>query len=254
MSGESTERPRVVSRAEWLRARRVVHLLEADAAHSTDEASAQRRRMPMVKMRDDYVFDGPNGVAALLDLFANQSRLVVHHIAWSEQREEVGSPCSGLIESREYGAQLDVMGCALAFVSRAPIGRLEAYRQRMEWCVPLYSSARTTFHYDFGATVDPSRGATTYNYRDVTRLGGLWSGFTGDLPGASVFRREGGEVYHHYSAYARGWRLGEQVLQFVDRRLPRLRDESTGDERSDAREHGLGESWTSRVESAMIAG
>jgi predicted dithiol-disulfide oxidoreductase (DUF899 family) len=216
MNQQALRRPDVVSPEQWLVARKELLRKERDATRTRDAVNAERRRLPMVKLETDYRFRGPDGEVSLVDLFDGRPQLVVHHFMWIDRREEGSPSCSMLVDTIGDPTHLHAANASIAFVSRAPIEKLEAYRRRMRWETPLYSSFGTDFNYDFQATVDRRRGAVQYNYRDVTTLGGMWAEFVGDLPGESVFYREGDDVYHSYSVYARGTEAVSNVFAFLD--------------------------------------
>jgi len=213
----STELPRIASREEWLAARLELLRKEKELTRARDALSAERRRLPMVKIEKDYRFQTPHGVRDLAGLFEGQTQLVVHHFMWIDDADEGCKGCSMQVDTiGDLPVHLRAANTTLAFVSRAPLTKLEAYRARMGWSIPLISSAGSDFNYDFQATVDPSRGATTYNFRDLTTLGGAGGTFAGDLPGVSVFLRDGRDVYHTYSAYARGTEPESNLFGFLD--------------------------------------
>ena len=227
MSEQRTTLPLVVSHDEWLAARIQLLRSEKDATRARDAVRAERLRLPMVKLEQEYLFQGPDGERTLLDLFDGRTQLIVHHFMWIDRRDEGCPSCSMLVDTLGDLVHLHAANTSLALVSRAPIEKLEAYRQRMGWSAPLYSSHGTDFNYDFQATVDRRRGAVTYNYRDITTLGGMWAEFSGDLPGQSVFFRDADTVYHSYSAYARGTEAVSNVFAFLDL-TPLGRQEESG--------------------------
>ena len=216
MSESQIAGPAVVSRDEWLVARKALLRKEKDATRARDVVNAERRQLPMVKVETDYRFTGPTGDASLLDLFEGRRQLVVHHFMWIDRLNEGCPSCSMTVDTLGDLTHLHAANTTLALVSRAPIDQLEPFRRRMGWSLPMYSSFGSAFNYDYQATVDPSLGATQYNYRDVTSLGGFWATFAGDLPGQSVFFRDGDDVYHSYSAYARGTESVSNVFAFLD--------------------------------------
>jgi predicted dithiol-disulfide oxidoreductase (DUF899 family) len=227
MTQQTARRPEVVSREEWLVARRALLRSEKAATRARDVVNAERLRMPMVKLEKAYRFRGPAGELSLLDLFDGHPQIVIRHFMWIDRRDEGCPSCSMLVDTLGDLTHLHAANTSLAFVSRAPIEKLEAFRRRMGWSTPLYSSFGTDFNYDFQATLDRSRGAVQYNYRDVTALGGMWAEFVGDLPGESVFFRDGDDVFHSYSAYARGTDAVSNVMAFLDL-TPLGRQEESG--------------------------
>jgi len=213
----NAELPRVASREEWLAARIELLRKEKELTRARDALSAERRRLPMVKIEKDYRFQTVEGERRLVDLFDGLRQLVVHHFMWIDEADEGCKGCSMQVDTiGDLPVHLRAARTRFAFVSRAPLTKLEAYRSRMGWSIPLISSAGSDFNYDFHATLDPRRGATTYNFRDVTQLGGAMPTFVGDLPGVSVFLRDGSDVYHTYSAYARGTEPESNLFGVLD--------------------------------------
>jgi predicted dithiol-disulfide oxidoreductase (DUF899 family) len=216
MTSIAAELPAVASRAEWLAAR--LDLLQKEKEHTRmrDALNAERRRLPMVKVEKDYRFRTPVGEKGLLDLFEGRQQLIIHHFMWIDAAGEGCPGCSMLVDTVGNLAHLNAANTTLIFVSRAPLETLEAFQARMGWTTPIVSSAGTDFNDDFQVTLDPSRGATTYNFRDVRSVGGMMASYVGDLPGVSVFLRDGDGVYHTYSAYARGTEHESNVFGFLD--------------------------------------
>jgi predicted dithiol-disulfide oxidoreductase (DUF899 family) len=213
----ATNLPPAVSRDEWLAARRALLASEKKLTRARDALNADRRRLPMVRIDKPYVFEGPDGRANLLDLFEGRRQLVVHHFMWlwdldasgREQPRDVGCPsCAATADDIGHLAHLRARGTTLAAVSRAPIAKIEPFRARMGWAFPWYSSAGSDFNHDFHATLDERVAPVLLNYRDAAELeraGMAWAPERrGDYPGLSVFLRDGDEVYHTYSAFARG--------------------------------------------------
>jgi len=193
--------PPVVTREEWLRARLALLEQEKQLNRARDEISAARRRLPMVRIETPYVFEGPSGPTSLLDLFGEHRQLLIYHFmfdpAWSE-----GCKSCSLFADTFDGAVRHLRGrdTAFAAISRAPLAKLLAFQRRMGWSFPWYSSAESDFNYDFHVTFTPedhAAGRTEYNYA-IQRFP------ESEAPGSSVFLRDGDEVFHTYSTYARG--------------------------------------------------
>lgn len=216
MTSIAAELPAVASREEWLAARLALLNREKEHTRMRDALNAERRALPMVRIEKDYRFQAPTGEKRLIDLFEGRRQLVVHHFMWIDRADEGCPGCSMLMDTVGNLVHLNAANTTLAFVSRAPLEKLEAFRRRMGWATPIVSSAGTDFNVDFQVTIDPSRGATTYNFRDVRELGGPTASFAGDLPGVSVFVRDGDEVFHTYSAYARGTEPESNVFGYLD--------------------------------------
>ena len=216
MTAVAAELPAVAAREEWLAARLDLLKKEKEYTRMRDTLNAERRRLPMVKVAKDYRFRSPNGEKRLVDLFEGRRQLIIHHFMWIDAASEGCPGCSMLVDTVGNLVHLNAANTTLAFVSRAPLAQLEAFRARMGWAIPIVSSAGTDFNYDFQVTLDAGRGATTYNFRDVREQGGMIASYTGDLPGVSVFLRDGDDVYHTYSAYARGTEHESNVFGFLD--------------------------------------
>jgi predicted dithiol-disulfide oxidoreductase (DUF899 family) len=198
--------PEVVSRDEWLVARKALLVKEKESTRARDALNAERRRLPMVEIDKDYAFEGPAGRASLLDLFEGRRQLIVDHFMWPDPTVAVGCPsCSGRVDQYGNLAHLHERETTMVVVSRAPLDKIEPFKQRMGWTFPWYSSWGSDFNYDFHVTLDEAVAPIEYNYRDKAELEA--AGFTqmeGDLHGTSAFLRDGDRVFHTYSTYGRG--------------------------------------------------
>jgi predicted dithiol-disulfide oxidoreductase (DUF899 family)/ketosteroid isomerase-like protein len=210
--------PGIVSRAEWLSARKALLAKEKAFTRERDALNAARRRLPMVRVDKDYVFEGRNGPARLLDLFEGRQQLIVYHFMFDPSWDAGCPSCSFLTDNIGHLAHLHARKTTLALVSRAPLRKIEAYRKRMGWAIPWYSSFGSDFNYDFHVTLDESVAPVEYNYMDKAVL--LEKGedyFTdGESHGLSVFLRDGDTVFHTYSAYARGTDLLVGTYNYLD--------------------------------------
>jgi predicted dithiol-disulfide oxidoreductase (DUF899 family) len=203
--------PKVVSRAEWLVARKALLEKEKEATRQRDAISAARRRLPMVKIEKPYKFVGPDGTVNFVGLFEGRRQLYVHHFMWNESRQ---THCMGCTSAAETGFNNPQMRAFLAdrdvtfvAISRAPIDKIESYKQEHGWSFPWYSSRGTDFNYDFHVTLDESKAPIEYNYRTKAEL--LAKGLREEMlredwPVNSVFLRDGDDLYHTYSAFTRG--------------------------------------------------
>ncbi len=194
-------RPEVVSREEWLVARKALLAKEKEATRQRDVLAAERRALPMVRIEKPYVFEGPSGKRTLLDLFDGRRQLIVYHFMFDPSWSEGCKSCSFFADTFN-GAILHLRGrdTAFAAISRAPLEKLTAFQRRMGWSFPWYSSAESDFNYDFHVTFPPddwAAGRTEYNYV-VQKFP------EPEAPGSSIFLRDGDEVFHTYSTYARG--------------------------------------------------
>src|ERR1700733_5626182 len=161
------DRPEVVSREEWLAAPTELLAKEKELTRHQIEVNAARRRLPMVRIDKPYTFEGPGGTVSLLDLFEGRPQLVMHHFMWindidadgTEHPRDAGcSSCSSAADGIGHLRQLHVRNTTLVAVSRAPWAKIAAFRERMGWTFPWYSSAGSDFNYDFHATGDDRSG------------------------------------------------------------------------------------------------
>ena len=215
--------PRIVSRDEWLAARKQFLIKEKELTHLRDRLSAERRALPWVKVDKPYVFDGPNGREALTDLFAGRSQLVVYHFMFGPEWEQGCPSCSWAADNIDGNVvHLNARDVTLAVVSRAPLQQIEAFRKRMGWHFKWVSSYGSDFNYDYHVSFTPeemSEGKVHYNYGP--------NGFPSEeAPGVSVFYKDAnGEVFHTYSSYARGAEPLLGAYYFLDV-VPKGRDEA----------------------------
>jgi predicted dithiol-disulfide oxidoreductase (DUF899 family) len=204
--------PQVVSQDEWLTARKELLAKEKELTRQRDALNAERRMLPMVKIDKDYVFEGPNGEASLLDLFEGRRQLIIGHFMFDPGWDEGCSSCSAGADEVSNGLleHLHARDTTFAYVSRAPLEKLERYKARKGWTFPWYSSFGSDFNYDFHVTLDESVMPLEYNYRtraEHERAGTSYY-LEGDqpieMPGSSYFLTDGENVFHTYSNYARG--------------------------------------------------
>lgn len=174
--------PQIVSREEWLAARQELLIKEKEATRARDRLNAERRRLPMVKIDKEYVFEGPGGKVSLLDLFDGRRQLIIDHFMFDPSWDDGCPSCTNMVDNFPSRlSRLHARDTSLALVSRAPFPKLEAYKARMNWTVPWFSSFGSDFNYDFGVTDEE-----------------------GEKPGLSVFLREGDDILHSYSTSGRG--------------------------------------------------
>ena len=195
--------PEVVSADEWRAARIELLAKEKEFTRARDALAAGRRRLPMTEITKDYRFTGPAGEVGLPDLFEGRRQLLVYHFMFEPDWDEGCPSCSYIADNIGHPSHLNARDTSLALVSRAPYQKLAAYRQRMGWDLPWYSSAGTEFNDDFEVTIDPARGRTEYNFRDRSHDEG-WVGWSGEMPGVSAFLRDGDRILRTYSSYERG--------------------------------------------------
>ncbi len=201
--------PRIVNRDEWTAARTELLAAEKELTRARDRLNTRRRELPMVEIDKDYRFTGPDGPATLLDLFRDRRQLIVQHVMFDPEWDEGCPSCSAGIDERAPGLDqhLAVRDTTLAYVSLAPLEKIERYRAKKGWETPWYSSYGSDFNVDFGVTVggdDPH-----YNYAPVP-------GLVGEMPGMSCFLRDGDRVFHSYSNYARAAEWTGGSYAFLD--------------------------------------
>ena len=213
---------RVVSHEEWLAARTAFLAKEKEFTRLRDELSRERRDLPWERVDKTYVFDSPDGQRTLADLFGARSQLVVYHFMFSPSQEAGCKHCSFWADNFD-GLDVHLRHRDVSFVaiSRAPIDRLEAFRQRMGWTFTWVSSGQTDFNYDFQASFTPEQiksGSIYYNFRHSAMD-------MADREGVSVFYKDPrGAIFHTYSCYARGIDLLNTAYNYIDL-TPRGRDE-----------------------------
>ncbi|MBB6243925.1 DUF899 domain-containing protein [Rhodanobacter sp. MP1X3] len=177
--------PPIVSKDEWLIAHQQLLAKEKQATHARDALAAERRRQPMVRIDKDYRFHTPEGEASLLGLFEGRRQLILYHFMFASGVHGwpiAGCPgCSMFVDNLGQSAHLHARETSMVLVSRAPLENLLAYRQRMGWTVPWYSSIDSDFNTDFGVTSDQ-----------------------GEAFGLSVFLRDGTDVFRTYFTTGRG--------------------------------------------------
>jgi predicted dithiol-disulfide oxidoreductase (DUF899 family) len=253
---------KVVSREEWLTARKKLLKVEKELTRRSDKVAQQRRELPWVRIDQEYEFDTDEGRATLADLFRGRSQLLIYHFMFGPDYSAGCPACSTIADgfngSAIHLANHDVM---LWAVSRAPFGKLQTYKRRMGWSFPWASSFNSEFNFDFGVQVTEEqqrKGGAEYNYRREAaaianralegRKTGKWrkgpedqgegpvaemadrcgtdaATYLRERPGMSAFVLEEGVVYHTYSAFARGVDGLWGMYQWLDR-APKGRNET----------------------------
>jgi predicted dithiol-disulfide oxidoreductase (DUF899 family) len=215
----------VVSHEQWVKERAAFMAKEKEFTRLRDELSRERRQLPWEKVTKRYVFDGPQGKETLAELFQGRSQLAVYHFMFGPSWDEGCKSCSFWADNFD-GIDVHLAHRDITFlaISRAPLAKLEAYKQRMGWSFKWVSSGGTDFNYDFGVSFDPETaksGRANYNYRTEVRA-------EEEMPGISVFcRDEAGDIYHTYSTYSRGIDLVNGAYNWIDL-TPKGRDEASG--------------------------
>jgi len=215
MTTATMEKPaaKVVSHEEWLAARKKFLAKEKEFSRQRDELSRLRRELPWEKVEKKYVFEGANGTETLADLFDGRSQLLIYHFMFGPGWKEGCPSCSFLADAFDsftiHIAQRDTTFVA---ASRATLPEIEAFKKRMWWRFKWVSSNGTDFNYDYKVSFskdDTASGKPLYNYETIAAYGE-------EAPGASVFIKKGGDVYHTYSTYARGLDILLPMYNWID--------------------------------------
>jgi predicted dithiol-disulfide oxidoreductase (DUF899 family) len=235
------EAHKVAKHDEWLAARKKHLAKEKEFTRLRDQLSKERRDLPWEPVEKEYNFEGENGRLTLSEIFEGRSQLVIYHAMFNP--ETAGEQTTWTTEAACYACSfwmdnfngitvhLNHRDITMAAVSQAPHPKLVAYKKRMGWTFPWYSSAGSDFNFDYGVSFTPDElnaGEVEYNYR-LAPLSGT------EAPGISVFLTEGEQVYHTYSTYERGLDMLNVAYHYMDL-VPKGRDEN---------ESGLG-SWVHR--------
>lgn len=215
---------KVVSRSEWIEARKRLLAEEKAFTRARDRLSQQRRDLPWERVDKEYIFEGPAGKERLPQLFDGKSQLVVYHFMFDPTWQEGCKSCSFWADNLNgivvHLRQRDV---TLLAISKAPLERLEAFKKRMGWSFKWFSSSGTDFNHDYHVSFTPAELATgriDYNYETGTQP------FSGEAPGVSVFYKDArGGVLHTYSCYARGLDILNGAYHYLDL-VPKGRDEA----------------------------
>jgi predicted dithiol-disulfide oxidoreductase (DUF899 family) len=216
--------PKIVSRDEWLTARKALMVREKELTSQRDALNADRRRLPMVEIDKEYVFEGPDGKASLFDLFDGRRQLMVGHFMFDPSWDDGCPSCTAGADEMSGGllAHLHARDTTFVYVSRAPLPKIEDYKSRKGWTFPWYSSHGSDFNYDFHVTLDESVAPLEYNYRtkEDHEKAGTGYYFDGDQPmeqpGLSCFLRDGDRIFHTFSSYGRGAEMTGGSYYFLD--------------------------------------
>jgi predicted dithiol-disulfide oxidoreductase (DUF899 family) len=216
--------PEIVDRETWLKARRDLLAKEKEFTRLRDELSAHRRGLPMVKIDKPYEFEGPDGKVGLADIFEGRHQLILGHFMFHPEWEDGCPSCTaGAVEVADGLLEhLHKRDTTLAYVSRAPLEKIERYKRKMGWTFPWYSSHGSDFNYDFNVTIDESVKPLEYNFRTKAEFEAVgqswWDDWEQpfDLNGTSVFLRTGDDVFHTYGTFARGAEQTGGSYYFLD--------------------------------------
>jgi predicted dithiol-disulfide oxidoreductase (DUF899 family) len=243
------------TREEWLAARLELLTAEKELTRRSDELARRRQELPWFRVDKEYRFETDAGSASLADLFGGRSQLLVYHFMFGPDYKAGCATCSTIADGfNGFGVHLANHDVTLAAVSRAPLAKLQAYKQRMGWSFPWASSVGTDFNFDFNVSFTEAQqrdGGIEYNYRREPPLteggwGRILSGrtpignpltkrgdgpvadnaamtgtdeatYTRERPGMSAFVLDEGVIYHTYSTYARGLDGLWGMYQWLDR-------------------------------------
>ena len=193
--------PPVVSQTEWQAARDALLAEEKDATRARDALAAKRRRLPRVQIDKDYDFDGPAGKVALPDLFEGRRQLLLYHFMFGPNQEVGCDGCSMFIDQVGHLAHLHARDTSFSIVSRAPLAKIEPYRNRMGWTIPWFSSSDSDFNVDFGVSPETPQVNVDQD---------------GESFGLSVFLRDGDAVFRTYFTTSRGVEALGSVWSLLD--------------------------------------
>ncbi len=215
----------IVSREEWLVARKALLPKERAMTHALDTLRAERRQLPWVRIDKPYIFEGPEGACTLGDLFRGRSQLAIYNFMLTPGSDQVCRGCSFVADHVDAARQhFEHADLSFAAVSRVSLQRIEEVRRRMGWRFPWVSSYGSDFNFDFGVSFTPETmalGRAIYNYGEVVRE-------SPDMFGTSIFvQDDDGAIFHTYSAYRRGVELLMGALNWLDL-VPNGRNESEG--------------------------
>jgi predicted dithiol-disulfide oxidoreductase (DUF899 family) len=212
----------IVNHTDWLRQRKELLAKERELMHARDALSRARRELPWEVVDKRYVFEGAEGTRTLADLFGKHSQLAIYHFMFAPEWDEGCKSCTfwtdGFDDITPHLAARDV---AFYLVSRAPYPKLAAYRKRLGWSVPWVSSAGSDFNFDYQVSFDMSQPEHVHNYERTAVE-------ESELPGLSVFARDGESIFHTYSTYRRGIDGLNVTYQILDL-VPKGRDEDQYD-------------------------
>jgi len=208
-----------VAHDDWVAARKELLAKEKEFTRARDELTRRRQALPWEAVEKEYVFEGPNGEETLAELFDGRSQLLVYHFMFPPEDDVGCKSCSFWADNFNPNViHLNARDVSFAAVSRAPFEKLEAYRERMGWDFHWVSSGGTDFNFDYGVSFAPNQ-----QEEDVYNYGSLAPRIA-DREGLSVFVREGKQIFHTYSAYARGIDLVNTAYNYLDL-VPKGRDE-----------------------------
>ena len=222
---------KVVTHDQWVAARKKHLAKEKEFTRLRDQLSQERRELPWELVETDYTFEGGKGRLTLGEIFDGRRQLVIYHAMFNPDTAgprstwTTDAPCFvcafWMDNFNGITLHLNHRDITMAAVSRAPHAKLAAYKRRMGWTFPWYSSVGSEFNFDYRVSFTPDElkgDRVDYNY-------GMnpWSTMS-EAPGISVFLKEDGRIYHTYSTYARGLDMLNVAYHYMDL-VPKGRDE-----------------------------
>jgi predicted dithiol-disulfide oxidoreductase (DUF899 family) len=221
----------IVAHDAWIEARKELLAREKEFTRRRDELTQLRRDLPWEAVEKEYVLEGPDGKETLVDLFAGRSQLIVYHFMFEPDWDEGCKSCSFWADNFNPNiVHLNARDVTMVAVSRAPYAKLAAYEKRMRWSFKWLSSFESDFNFDYGVsfTAEQQESGAAYNYGSQTPS-------MSEREGVSIFSKdESGNVFHTYSAYARGIDILNAAYNYLDL-VPKGRDED-----------GRGQYWVRR--------
>jgi predicted dithiol-disulfide oxidoreductase (DUF899 family) len=212
MADKAFTLPKVVSRDEWLTARKELLAKEDELTKARDALNVMRQELPMVEVDKDYVFMGVDGKAGLLDMFEGRHQLITHHVMWLDDEAQVCPHCTMHMSDLGHLPNLHDADTTLAIISRGPQDQLEADRLRKGWAAPCYSSQGSDFNYDYHVSLDKNVAPVLMNYEAPES-----EDVKGDVPAVSVFVRDDeNRVFHTYSLYMSGMETLIFTMMYLD--------------------------------------
>jgi len=202
--------PPIVSQEQWLTERKKLLAEEKELTKHKDRVNAQRRRLPMVKVKKNYMFDGTSGRKSLSDLFGGSRQLIVYHFMFDPAWEKGCPGCTSFINALGDLSGLKQRDTTFVVISRALLSKLQAYKAEKGWDIDWYSSFGSDFNYDYHVTLDKDVAPPEYNYvskPDAPK---------GEGHGLSVFFRMDDDLFHTYSTYARGGESRTNGYELLD--------------------------------------
>jgi predicted dithiol-disulfide oxidoreductase (DUF899 family) len=224
----------VVDRDEWEAARTELVEREKEHTRAADELTRRRRELPWVVIEKEYAFDADEGTRTLAELFEGRSQLLIYHFMFGPTYEAGCPTCSSMADGMNgLLPHLHARDLTLAFVSTAPLEKLQAYEERMGWSIPWYSSAGSDFSFDMGASVPveqtreqmpPEDQLGPIERQNAAATGTGVAEYMSELPATSAFKLEDGTVYETYATTFRGVEFLMPYYPILDR-APKGRDE-----------------------------